>query len=521
MARDSNGNYTLAAGNPVVADDLIEASWANDTLDDLATAMQDSLSRSGKGGMLAGLEAFAGTISAPGYAWADELTTGWYRAASGDIRFAIGGVDQDTITAALRTILPPLSLTDKLTVAKQIDGAKGADIASAATINLTTATGNLVHVTGTTTITAVTLGSGMFRQVVFDGALTLTHHATNNNLPGGANITTAANDRALYWSDGTTVYCVSYQKASGLPTVDSAIQKSLGTTKGDTIAFTASATPARLAVGADGLLLGANSIATEGVQYRKPAGVWGAGKNILCSVANATASTAQFTATELVLRNSSGGSFLAESISVAPDLATSGANGLDTGAEANSTWYYLYVIYNPTTATTAGLWSLSSTSPTLPSGYTYYALASCGYNNGSGNIVSAYQRGNRYCWRGLQNVLNAGTASSSTAVSVATVVPPIADDFTVSIRQFGCTATGAGVYDITLVIEGQTGIASHQQACYFQSVGNSVAQHQPGGFVILQYLATNFYYYLTVASSATAPTATLDVTGFTLPVGGQ
>lgn len=104
-----------------------------------------------------------------------------------------------------------------------MDWVKGADIASAATINLTTATGNAVHVTGTTQIDAVTLGSGMWRMVIFDGALTLTHSATANNLPGGANITTAANDRALYWSDGTVVYCAAYNKASGKATVAPAV----------------------------------------------------------------------------------------------------------------------------------------------------------------------------------------------------------------------------------------------------------------------------------------------------------
>lgn len=93
--------------------------------------------------------------------------------------------------------------------------ALGANIASAGTINLTTATGNTVHVTGTTTITVVTLGAGMTRNVIFDGVLTLTHHATNNNLPGAANITTAAGDRAVYVSDGTTVYCSEYVKADG------------------------------------------------------------------------------------------------------------------------------------------------------------------------------------------------------------------------------------------------------------------------------------------------------------------
>ena len=98
--------------------------------------------------------------------------------------------------------------------------ASGTAIASASTINLNTATGNRVHITGTTAITAVTLTRGP-RTLIFDGILTLTHNATTNNLPGAANITTAAGDRAIYESDGTTVYCVSYIKASGVAVVAS------------------------------------------------------------------------------------------------------------------------------------------------------------------------------------------------------------------------------------------------------------------------------------------------------------
>ena len=96
--------------------------------------------------------------------------------------------------------------------------ATGTAIASAATINLDTATGNRVHITGTTAITAVTLTRGP-RTVIFDGILTLTHNATTNNLPGAASITTAVGDRAIYESDGTTVYCVSYIKVSGAAVV--------------------------------------------------------------------------------------------------------------------------------------------------------------------------------------------------------------------------------------------------------------------------------------------------------------
>ena len=93
--------------------------------------------------------------------------------------------------------------------------ATGAVIASATTINLNTATGNRVHITGTTTINVVTLTSGP-RTLIFDSVLTLTHNATNNNLPGAVNIITAANDRAIYESDGVTVYCVAYIPAGGL-----------------------------------------------------------------------------------------------------------------------------------------------------------------------------------------------------------------------------------------------------------------------------------------------------------------
>lgn len=97
--------------------------------------------------------------------------------------------------------------------------AAGAAIASASTINLTTATGNIVHVTGTTQINTVTLGAGMWRQVIFDGALTLAHHATNNNLnANGANIVTVAGDRCWYYSDGSVVYG-HYVRANGAANV--------------------------------------------------------------------------------------------------------------------------------------------------------------------------------------------------------------------------------------------------------------------------------------------------------------
>lgn len=90
----------------------------------------------------------------------------------------------------------------------------GTAIPSAATVNLTTATGNLVHITGTTTITAITIPSGAERTVVFDGVLTLTN-GVNLILPTGANITTAAGDSMKVRGDGSAARVVSYTTATG------------------------------------------------------------------------------------------------------------------------------------------------------------------------------------------------------------------------------------------------------------------------------------------------------------------
>lgn len=98
-----------------------------------------------------------------------------------------------------------------------INEAQATDIASAATIDLDSATGNLVDVTGTTTITAITLSQGLERVVRFTGALTLTNGASLV-LPGAANITTAAGDFAVFrgYASGV-VRCVVYQKSAVAP----------------------------------------------------------------------------------------------------------------------------------------------------------------------------------------------------------------------------------------------------------------------------------------------------------------
>ena len=101
MPRNSAGTFSLVAGNPVVDDTVIEASWANDTLNDIAAEIQDSLSRSGKGGMLVPMEFADGTVGDPAITFSAAPTTGLYRAGTNDVRFSLAGVDLITLTTAL------------------------------------------------------------------------------------------------------------------------------------------------------------------------------------------------------------------------------------------------------------------------------------------------------------------------------------------------------------------------------------------------------------------------------------
>lgn len=140
-----------------------------------------------------------------------------------------------------------------------INESEGSAVASATSTNIWSATGNTVHVTGTTTITGFGTAPrvGAWRKVIFDGALTLTHSA-NLNLPGSDDITTAAGDIAFVYADTTTQLDVLFFPKSGKAVVGAAATL---TTQGD-ILYRNSSGLARLAKGTAGQALRMNSGAT-------------------------------------------------------------------------------------------------------------------------------------------------------------------------------------------------------------------------------------------------------------------
>ena len=151
------------------------------------------------------------------------------------------GTGDVTSTNNLSDISSPKTGFDNISV-------HGADVPSAGTIDLDAAGGVLIDVTGTVTITAITLSNGRERVVRFTGALTLTHGASLV-LPGAQSIMTAAGDYAIFrgYAAGV-VRCVMYARAdshpliAGLQTIASGTTTDLGSVREQSVTVSGTTT---------------------------------------------------------------------------------------------------------------------------------------------------------------------------------------------------------------------------------------------------------------------------------------
>ncbi len=90
------------------------------------------------------------------------------------------------------------------------------------TTNIWGIAGDYTHITGTNTISSFSSAPypGAERTVVIDGALTLSHNSPTLQMPGGASVTTAANDRFVVRADSvSTAIITNYAMANGFPIV--------------------------------------------------------------------------------------------------------------------------------------------------------------------------------------------------------------------------------------------------------------------------------------------------------------
>jgi hypothetical protein len=164
---------------------------------------------------------------------------------------------------------------------------------------------------------------------------------------------------------------------------------------------------------------------------------------VLGDTAPATPSTQiKIAADSIILASTSGDTHQATSVALTASTGTAGANGLDTGIVAVSTWYSVWVIFNPTTNTVAALLSTSATSPTMPSGYTFKARVGWDRTDGTSALHRIAQYGNR-----AQYVVSA---------SITTALPVVAtgSSGSTSVPTWTATAVGSFVPSTASVLHG-------------------------------------------------------------------
>lgn len=222
------------------------------------------------------------------------------------------------------------------------------------------------------------------------------------------------------------------------------------------------------------------------------------------------------TADELEVQDSNGNVVRLTDVAVSAVLSNAGANGLDTGAEASSTWYYGWVIWNPATQTVAALLSTSASAPTMPSGYTHKALVTAVYNNGSSNLVPFQQKSFTAWFESPVAVLSGGSASTETAISLTTAVPTAALSFLATINAM-FTASGGGNFATSVSLRVVTGL----NALNLSSAAPTSAQDTCGAQCVLPNLNRTLFYIFGPTTNVAAASIDVFIAGFVLPGGGQ
>lgn len=124
------------------------------------------------------------------------------------------------------------------------------------------------------------------------------------------------------------------------------------------------------------------------------------------------------------------------SLSVSPVITASGADGLDTGSVAASTCYFVWVIAKAD-GTVAGLFSTSSTAPTLPSGYGFKRLVGAVITSSSSNLPRFRQSNETVLYQTYNIILGTGSAGSATQITTSAAVPSIASEMLVQFEVYG------------------------------------------------------------------------------------
>jgi len=185
MSRNGSGTYTLPAGNPVVTGTTIASTWANNTMNDLTSAMTDSVAADGQTAMTGNLNLNSNKIvnlatptlstDAVTKAYADALVGGagsfTTLTSSGATTFTAGTASTSTTTGTA-VITGGLGVSGRINAAN-FDGIVGANTAAAGSFTTLSATGVTTVQAGTAALPAITTTGDTNTGIFFSAADTI------------------------------------------------------------------------------------------------------------------------------------------------------------------------------------------------------------------------------------------------------------------------------------------------------------------------------------------------------------
>lgn len=410
-----NGSGTFSIINTFVPNTTILSAAVNQNFTDIATGLSDCLTRDGQAGMTAVFKAVSGSLGAPGLSFNSDTTAGFYLKSTGVVGFVAKSLG----------ILLDSSLYQVASAAVQTGGSNyavgdtivltgGTFVGNYATLTVATLSGSAVATVNVTypgwysvkPADPVTQGatSGSGTGVTFN--LTWTTQYTRS-------VVTDEIGNALPWQrfgassfvDSLMTKPNAYDYVRSLLTIGTGLTLSNATSP-PTIATTVY--PTLVANYLSGLTL-----STAG----------GSGTmTIAAGVANNSTNST-------IMR-------LASSISktTASWAVGSGNGGLDTGAIAANTWYHFFEIERLDTGVVDVLFSLSPSSPTMPTNYTLFRRIGSGRTDGSSHWTAFTQIGDQFIWANTVTDANAVGCNNDSARTLFTLTVPTGVNVTALFR---------------------------------------------------------------------------------------
>lgn len=312
----------------------------------------------------------------------------------------------------------------------------------------------------------------------------------------------------------------------GVPSSTEAILDAIVDAKGDLIVGTAADTVARKAAGSDYSVLSAESAQSDGL-------VWASGSQGIQSfrrLVAAPASSTEFRVkaqSVVTIHPTTGrmrklGAFDVTSLDLAAAQGASAARGRDQSATFSAGVIYCYVI-SGSGQTDSILFSTSETAPTLPTGYTEWALVGPIRWGGASMDANYRYRGSVCTIDGGVNVLSGGSATAETSISMTGYVSANTEVYRIS-GSGTITADASANHDVRLDIRSITSVnqvvwgspykaASAGAASMPTWLGKECQLANPAE-------AASIYYMHTVTVGS-APSTTLTLRGFVYPNGAN